>query len=135
MDWYIQAIYAPLILIFGLSHLTQPRLTADFFIAMKRTGFAPLIIGMYTLPTGLILIVGHNKWVLDWPLFITLSGWAMTLKSIVYLVFPGTPDRLVTEPERLLDRHAWVFRVAGLILVVFGGILTWQAFVERSTHP
>jgi hypothetical protein len=46
MTWDIQAIYAPLILIFGLAHLARPRLWADFFLAMKRTGFAR------TLPTA-----------------------------------------------------------------------------------
>jgi hypothetical protein len=135
MDWYIQAIYGPLILIFGLSHLVRPRLWADFFIAMKRTGFAPLIIGMYTLPTGLILIVLHNRWVLDWPLFITLSGWGMTIKSVVYLLYPEAPDRLVAEPERLLGRHYRVFRAGGLAMILFGGILTWQAFAGRLAAP
>src|SRR5262249_48591627 len=57
----IQAIYSPLILIYGLSHIVRPRPWADFFIAMRHTGFAPLIIGTYTLPTGLILIVEYLR--------------------------------------------------------------------------
>jgi hypothetical protein len=32
---------------------------------MKATGFAPLIIGIYTLPTGLIILLGHNVWAWD----------------------------------------------------------------------
>ena len=43
---YIDAWFALSLVIVGLSHAAQPRLWADFFNAMKRTGYAPLIIGM-----------------------------------------------------------------------------------------
>ena len=78
---YIDAWFALTLVIIGLSHAAQPRLWADFFNAMKRTGFAPLIIGMYTLPTGLVILLGHNIWAWDWPVFVTIAGWGMTMKA------------------------------------------------------
>ena len=75
---YIDAWFALTLVIIGLSHAAQPRLWAEFFSAMKRTGFAPLIIGMYTLPTGLVILLGHNIWAWDWPVFVTIAGWGMT---------------------------------------------------------
>ena len=131
MTAFIQAVYAPMILIFGLSHLAQPRLWSDFFQVLARTGVAPLIIGMYTLPTGLLLIVGHNLWVMDWPLIITLSGWGMTVKSVIYLLAPRLPSKMIERATRP-EISAWKFRVAGAVMAVFGVILTWQALRHVS---
>src|SRR3954451_15045922 len=75
---YIDAWFALTLVIIGLSHAAQPRLWAGFFNAMKQTGFAPLVIGMYYLPIGLVILLGHNIWAWDWPVFVTLAGWSMT---------------------------------------------------------
>ena len=45
----------------GLSHLIQPRLWRDFFIKIKGTGVAGLIIAMYTLPQGLLIILDRKS--------------------------------------------------------------------------
>ncbi len=50
---------------------------------------------MDTLPIGVILIVGHNVWVWDWPLALTVAGWAMTIKCTLYLLVPHTADRVL----------------------------------------
>ena len=127
MAWQVQVAYAAAMLIFGVSHAVQPRLWADFFLAMKRTGFASLIIGMYTVPFALVIVIGHNRWNWDWPLFITISGWGMMIKSIVYLVLPKLSERIIINPGRF-GTHCGLFRVAGAFMVVVGGILSWNAF-------
>ena len=127
MDYYIQAIYSPMILIFGLSHILQPRLWADFFIAMALTGFARLIIGMYTLPIGLLIVVGHNQWVWDWPVLVTIAGWGMTVKAVIYMLVPGVSNRMIANADRW-ERGFGVFRVVGLFGAVPCAVLTWQAF-------
>ena len=71
---YIDAWFALTLVIIGLSHAAQPRLWAEFFNAMKQTGFAPLIIGMYTLPTGLVILLGHNIWVWSWPVWLAVNA-------------------------------------------------------------
>ena len=48
---------------------------------------------MFTLPAGMIILSFHNNWVLDFPVFITLAGWVMTLKSLLYLFFPDIPAK------------------------------------------
>jgi hypothetical protein len=70
----IQRVVAPGFLLMGLSHLLQPRLSVRFFELVRQTGAAGMIIPMYTLPLGLVLIVGHNRWVWDWPVFLTMPA-------------------------------------------------------------
>src|SRR3954465_8690127 len=97
---YIDAYFALALVIIGLSPAAQPRLWADFFNAMKRTGFAPLIIGMYTLPTGLLIPGGPHPWAWAWPALVTIAGWSMTAKATIYLIFPAVPNRMIDNADR-----------------------------------
>ena len=127
MALYIDAWFALSLVIFGLSHAVQPRLWADFFNAMKASGFAPLIIGMYTLPTGLIILLGHNQWTWDFPVFVTIAGWGMTTKATIYLLFPAVPNRMIGKANQWQKAFSG-FRIVGALMSVLGVVLTWQAF-------
>ena len=123
---YIDAFFAPVFLIMCVSHAAQPRLWADFFLAIKRTGFSALIIGIYTLPFGMLIVLGHNQWVWDWPVFVTIAGWGMTAKSIIYLLFPAIPNRMILNADRW-ENGFGAFRVIGILGAVPSAVLTWQA--------
>jgi hypothetical protein len=123
---------APAFLLLGLSHIVQPRLWAEFFVAMRQGRFAAFIIPMYTLPVALVLVVGHNQWVWDWPLFLTVAGWGMTIKCTIYLLVPGAADRML---DRRMAKSQRGFQVAGLVMAFFGGILTWQALPIYGVIP
>jgi hypothetical protein len=127
MATYIDAYVAPMLLIVCLSHFAQPKLWAEFFRALTRTGVAPLIIGMYTLPIGLLIVVGHNQWAWDWPVLVTIAGWGMTVKSVLYMLVPGVSERMLAKADRW-ERGFSVFRVVGLLGAVPCAVLTWQAF-------
>lgn len=123
----IQAYFAILLVIVGVSHVAQPKQWSDFFVAMRRTGFAHLIIPLYTLPLGLFLVVAHNKWVWGWPVVVTICGWGMTIKSVIYWVFPGLSNRMIDNAERWENRFG-VFRVVGSVMAVLGAIVVWDAW-------
>ncbi len=128
MDQTVHAIMAPYFLVIGVSHVVQPRLWAEFFRVLRQTGVAPFIIAMYTLPVGLFLVVGHNKWVWDWPLFLTVAGWGQTFKGTLYFVFPRIAERVLERAERRPYRQ---YRIAGAPFALLGAILTWQAVMAR----
>mgnify|MGYP006908206487 CR=1 FL=1 len=122
---FIQAVVAPCFLLAGLSHLFQPHQWIRFFEVVRHTQIADLIIPLYTLPIGLVLIVGHNIWVWDWPVFLTIAGWLMTIKSSLYLVAPGFADWVLA---RNIAKSPRGYQIAGLVMTFFGGVLTWQVW-------
>lgn len=131
MAAYIEAWLALSLVIVGLSHAAHPRLWSEFFDAIKRTGFASLMIGLYTLPTGLVILLGHNDWAWDWPVIVTIFGWAMTVKATVYLLLPRITDRMIEHA------YPWKkpfngFRLVGVGMSVLGVVLTWRAFGRLS---
>src|SRR4051794_29738804 len=126
MARYIDAFFGSSFLIVCLSHAVQPRLWADFFVAIKRTGFAPLIIGLYTLPFGVLIVLGHNVWAWDWSVLVTLAGWGMLVKATVYLLFPAIPNRMIDNADRWEEGFG-VFRVVGVLGAVPCAVIGWQA--------
>jgi hypothetical protein len=127
----IEAVVAPAFLLIGLSHLLQPRLWVRFFDHVRQTGLAAVIIPLYTLPLALVLVVGHNLWMWGWPLFLTVAGWGMLIKSTLYLLIPGLADRVLEKKMTMSDRS---FQIVGAIVALICGILTCQAWTQSPFH-
>ena len=108
----------------GLSHVVQPRLWRDFFLKLKDTGVAGIIIAMYTLPQGLLIVLGHNIWVLDIPVIITICGWGMTLKSIIYVLMPKRAEAVIPVSP---DAHLKYAR-GGALMIPVSLLLIWYSF-------
>ena len=116
-------------LIMGLSRAVHPKVWTEVIAQVKSSRCAGFIMGGFALPIGLLIIVGHNKWVFDWPLFITVCGWGMVIKSAIYFLLPRVAD-IVIERAGSSER---VLRITGIIMAAFGAILTWQAFVGSGS--
>ncbi len=123
----IQAIFGPAFLIMGLSHLLQPNSWVRFFEVVKQSGVAAIIIPMYTLPFGLVLIATHNIWTFDWPVFLTIAGWGMTIKSAAYLLVPTLADRMLDKKIATTPRS---YQIVGAISAMFGAILIWESWTK-----
>jgi hypothetical protein len=123
----VEAIVAPAFLLMGLSHLVQPRLWVRFFEVVRQTGLAAVIVPLYTLPLALVLIATHNLWTFGWPLFLTIAGWGMAIKSTLCLVVPGFVDRMLAKNYTKSNRS---YQIIGAITALLGGILTWQSWTQ-----
>jgi hypothetical protein len=47
-----------------------------------------LLSGVMAIIFGILLIVTHNVWAMDWRVLITLTGWLGLTKGMVLFVFP-----------------------------------------------
>lgn len=121
----IERLFGPAFLLMGLSHLLQPQLWVQFFKLIRQTGVAAVIIPLFTLPFGLLLIATHNTWKWEPPLFLTIAGWGMTIKSATYLLIPGLADRALSKKMATSPRS---FQIVGATMAVVGAILTWQVW-------
>lgn len=58
------------------------------------------ILFCFTATAGLILLLGHNVWAWDWPVFVTIAGRGMAAKATIDLLFPAVPDRMIVNADR-----------------------------------
>ncbi len=121
---FIERFYGLSLVVVGLSHICQPRLWADFFLLLKRTGTAAVIIPMFTFPVGLLIVLGHNVWVADVAVLVTIAGWGMMFKSVTYALIPGHADRMVPDGPRANRMYVY----GGIAAVVLGAVILYQGF-------
>ena len=114
-------------LIFGLSHLLYPAKWAAVFLPLRERETGGLILALFYLPLGLGVVLGHNVWVWGIPVAVTLAGWVMILKSVVYLLFPRALSRVMPTKERMES----AFRIAGAVGILLGGLLIYDWFHHR----
>ena len=124
LETFIARFFSVSLFLIGLSHLIQPRLWRDYFLRIKETGVAGIIIAMYTLPQGLLIVLGHNVWVLDVPVIITICGWGMTIKSIIYALLPNRAAAVIPEGPNAHRKYA----LGGALMLPVSLLLIWHSF-------
>lgn len=112
------------LLVTAISHVAQPKLWRDFFLLLKGTGVAGIIIAMYTLPLGLAIVLGHNVWVLDVSVIVTICGWGMVFKSVIYALFPGWVDRAIPAGENAHRKYAF----GGVLMIPLSLLMVYYFF-------
>ena len=117
-------VFSWLLLILGVSYIVQ----AETWIRLSKDALANphkyYTLYLLLLITGLVIVTEHNKWSMDWNVVITLLGWAMVIKSILFLVAPRWADPFAILLETGIVKN-WI-RIAGALLTTLGAILVYQ---------
>jgi hypothetical protein len=121
---FIAKLMGPIILAFGLAILIDKK--AMLAMAKELLGSRALIFmfGILDLLLGLILVVVHNIWVLDWRVLITLIGWISIVRGLVRMWF--VPAVMKTGP-RLLKNEGLLTGITAVMLIV-GVVLSYYGY-------
>lgn len=111
-------------ILFGLSHLLYPQKWADLFLPLRTHENGAFLLGTYNTLLGLFLVVTHNLWTADIRVAVTITGWTMTIKGLLYLFVPRSLSRIM--PSAVGLRRGFI--LAGALFLVLGLWLTWVAF-------
>lgn len=76
------------------------------------------------MTAGLAIVNVHNIWILDWPLIVTLFGWALLVGGAARIVAPGVVEDVGAA---MLDRTLTT-RIAGVVWGCIGVFLTIQGY-------
>jgi uncharacterized protein YjeT (DUF2065 family) len=129
MEQGIERLAALSFVITGLSHVVAPRAWTRFFISMREQGEAAGLLNAYLhIPLGLLIVAFH--WVWSWPgLIVTLVGCALTLKGLVYFMWPQLASIGLGHID---EANGWRFRIAGLFGVLLGLAMGWVAWTNGA---
>jgi len=123
MELSIQKIAVISFFVIGMSHIVQARAWAEFFIMLRRQGAAGVfIVALLHLPMGALIVSFHNVWA-GIPMLLTIIGWGYVLKSFVYFTFP---KHVLRMSSRVSIERSWEFVVAGVVSVMFSGLLMFS---------
>ena len=87
-----------------------------------------LINGLLTLVAGLAVVLTHNVWTWNWPVIITIFGWAMVFAGIARTLLLA---RLRSYGEKLVGmfQKPWLVALVTAIYVGLGAILTYHGYL------
>lgn len=90
-----------------------------------KSSLSTYVSGFVFLILGVLLVVSHSVWVIDWRLVITIMGWLVLLKGVGRIFFPHAVKRLIVKKRKyhkFILGEVVVFLV-GLYLLYYGFIV------------
>ncbi len=82
------------------------------------------VSGFIILILGVLLVVSHSAWTLDWRLVITILGWLVLLKGVGRIFFPNAVRRLVERKRN----NRW-FLLGEIVVFMVGLYLLYYGFL------
>ena len=108
--------------VIGVSHIVQPGVWVEFFVALRSLGRAGVFInGMLSLLVGSIIVALHNDWN-GMAALLTFIGWAQVIKGALSLTIPSIGLRTLM---RVSMERAWEFQVGGAMFLVISAVVAW----------
>jgi hypothetical protein len=123
----IEVVTGVVLLVFGASFL----LNGTFWAVSLKRMVAELSLAfplfLVLLICGVLMVMGHNLWVDDWRVIVTIVGWATLLKSIAILLVPQLLAAYAGWSEIAL---ATAVRAGGVLWLFFGVVVTYFSLVS-----
>ena len=82
--------------------------------------------GLLTMTAGVAIVLAHNRWVLAWPVLITIFGWLATLGGAARIAFPDQTRKI---GETMLDKPM-AMTVGGAIWAAIGLIFCFYGYIR-----
>ena len=124
MAIWISRFLGPVILALSVRMIVAPaglQETTRRFLADR-----PLVLisGVLAMTAGLSIVNTHNVWILEWPLIVTLFGWALLLGGALRVVAPNVVDAV---GGAMMDRPKMT-RIVGVFWALLGAFLTFKGY-------
>jgi hypothetical protein len=115
-------------LICGLSHLLYPARWIELLWPLRERDTGAFILAAINLPIGLVIVLGHNIWVWDVPVIVTVAGWLATAKGTAYLLIPRAHVRMMRTTERMTgQRMERGFQIVGAVIILLGALIAYHS--------
>ena|SRR3990167_1668119 len=105
------------LLIVGIIMISRAKYYQDLLSHIKVGNSTIVLAGSFGLIVGISVVLVHNIWIWESELVITLVGWALLIKSILWLSFP---EKMVKYAIKLYSGMGY-YIVS--VLAMLGGIL------------
>lgn len=104
----------------GLSVISGQMDFKEMYKNFQKSSALTLLSGMFIVVLGMLLIDKHNIWEANWTVVVTIIGWAMLIKGILFL---AAPKAFLKFGEKMVPKNkslGYLVLAIGLILGYFG---------------
>ena len=121
---WISKFLGPLTLVLSLPMIFSPESLQETTKRFLADSPLVLVSGVLAMTAGLSIVNTHNVWVLDWPLIVTLFGWALVLGGASRILAP----RVVGHVGGAMMDRPTTTRIVGVFWALLGAFLTVRAY-------
>jgi len=112
----LSAFYLALGLSFLMGQFNPEKLMKNFIDSPALT----IMSGFFMIVLGVLSVEYHNIWVKDWPVLITLVGWAVLIKGIWFVAMPNGFVKFKGLYKNLSSNWGFLMIALGLLFGYFG---------------
>lgn len=80
--------------------------------------------GIMAFALGIVIVLFHNVWTLNWGIIITVLGWISLVKGVVLIVCPGLLEKIA----KVCHKNAAILAVDAVIFLALGGFLSYMGY-------
>ena len=126
----VEVVLGSSLLIWGLALVINVKPVQQFLNFFLKDNLSPIfifVVASLLLPLGLSVIWIHNEWVFDFPVIVTLVGWAVVIKCFLWMVLPKQLVKIIKWMQPILN-NPWFIRGYGLLCLILGAFITKPYF-------
>lgn len=121
----IAGLIGPVLLVAAITMLADARDMQEMAREFLKDRALIYVTGVLAMLGGLAIVKSHNIWIADWPVIITLFGWAMILGGAVRMALPSA----VRSIGGAMMEYPAMIRVSGALWALIGAFLTYKGYV------
>jgi len=120
---FLAHLWGPTILAIGLGIFVSPSHYIKIYRDFEKETLTVLFFGIFATVFGIMQILFHNVWNTLAQIVISILGWGMFVKGLLFLIAPHFVDKVGNfwTNKKLVP-------CAGVLMLVIGAYLTWFAY-------
>jgi hypothetical protein len=120
----IAEVAGPVYIVIGLSLLIYTKSWQKIITGWLKNHYTLIPLAMIQMVLGIIVIRMYNVWTWDIWLLVTLLGWIMLAKSVVYFLAPG----FIIKWSLSMKKSIPLLAIGAVIVTLWGLALTYYAY-------
>ena len=120
----IAKLMGPVVLVAAIAMMANPEDLLEMARDFLKQRALIFVTGVLAMLGGLAVVNTHNIWIADWPVIITLFGWAMTIGGAIRMALPS----VVKSIGGAMIENPVMPRVAGAVWAIIGAFLVYKGY-------
>jgi hypothetical protein len=116
---FFARLWGSFFIVFGLLFIVSRQLGKT--IEMTDDKAFVISTGYVTFLMGLVTVILHNVWVLNWKIIITILGWSTLIKGIAKI---GFSEFIHVQAQKFKNKQM----ISTIFLILLGLFLMWMSF-------
>lgn len=122
---FLAQIWGPIMLAIGLGIFVSRKYYVKLYRDLEKEMLAVLLFGIAATALGIIQITVHNVWNTLPQMIVSLLGWGLLLKGLVFIIAPRFVDR-----GGDWEAKSGLIPVVATILLLLGAYLVWIGYTS-----